>query len=218
MEPNQAQPERKTETAFIYFAVIHLAAVFAFPWVGYAVVSMHAWMSLPAVSLIYYLAAGVLPVIGYIVFAERQPVMVFLGMRTHILPGMGAGFIIGAAVFAIFFAVNRGRIPEPEQNRTWVFMTGTALVAFLEEIPFRGFYLKKISRIYGFAGANIITSVLFAALHIPALLMGGAGVWMPIILLFVISLWLGYIYKKTRSLWSAVVIHMAYNLAVYLFS
>ena len=94
----------------------------------------------------------------------------------------------------------------------------SALIVILagpfEEIPFRGFYLKEFSDRWGFVRANILSSAMFAALHLRAfspreLLNCG--------LLFFISMWLGYLYKRSDSLWAPVIVHSAYNVLTVVF-
>ena len=90
------------------------------------------------------------------------------------------------------------------------------LVGVLEEIPMRGFYLQKFESRMGFLKANILSSLLFTSLHVFDLIQDEANLVFSLALLFIVSLWLGYIFKKTKSLWTVIIVHSIYNLAVYI--
>jgi membrane protease YdiL (CAAX protease family) len=73
-----------------------------------------------------------------------------------------------------------------------------------EEVIFRGF-LYGVARQYGGRWpAMIVTSVLFAAIHIH----------LPsFVALFTFALCLTLIYERTRSLWAPIIVHMLFNAA-----
>lgn len=89
-------------------------------------------------------------------------------------------------------------------------ITAAVVVApVFEEMLFRGFLQTGIRQCTRFPWIAIGTSSLFFALiHSP---------WQapPI---FVLSLFLGLIYEKTRSLWTPIVMHAAFNASVILFN
>ena len=79
-----------------------------------------------------------------------------------------------------------------------------------EELLFRGFLLPSLakSRI-GFAGAAIVTTVLWMALHFTYSIYG-------LIEIFMIGLLLSWALRKTRSLWAPLAIHAINNGALAL--
>ena len=96
---------------------------------------------------------------------------------------------------------------------------GLIVSPLIEEILFRGLVLKEFAeRMPGWA-ANIAASILFAAVHAPywfwnegvttAVMTDLAGV-------FIVSLVIGWIYLRTRSVWAAFAAHAANNLWVSL--
>ena len=207
-----------TNKAFIVFAVIHLTAIFAFPLIGVVFAGGQSIMMLPAVSLLYYLIAAALPVFLFIRFSDNQSPVRYLAMADRAAAGIGWGLLIGILIGVVFFLVNGRRVTGGmETGQDIAVICGTGVVGMLEEIPFRGLYLQKFSARMGFMKANILTSALFALLHVPMLLYSGGGLWMPLILLAVVSLWLGYLFQKTRSFWTVALVHAAYNLSVYFF-
>lgn len=95
------------------------------------------------------------------------------------------------------------------------------LVGITEEIVFRGFILKKLMDSFKFWKANTITSLLFVSIHFPIWIHKGLFLFPDILItsinIFVLSAIFGYIYKKTSSLWSVIIIHSFYNLLVLIF-
>lgn len=78
-------------------------------------------------------------------------------------------------------------------------------VPIIEEAFFRGFILTGLHHKMGIPKALIISSAIFAAVHI------SPGVLIPI---FVTGLLLGALYLRTKSLWPSIVIHSIQNLLV----
>ena len=85
---------------------------------------------------------------------------------------------------------------------------------FLEELLFRGLLLHELAALLPRWGANLLTSLLFAGIHLPfwlshggmsgALLTNTAGV-------FIFSLLAGWLYLDSSSIWPPTVAHIANN-------
>ncbi len=92
----------------------------------------------------------------------------------------------------------------------WVVFSALALAVWTpiaEEVFFRGFVLQGLANRWGSAPALILSSAVFAALHLaPALLL-------PV---FVTGLLLGFLYLRTGSLWPCIAVHAAQNLVAVL--
>lgn len=113
------------------------------------------------------------------------------------------GFLCGITLQALWTPVCRARGWETEQEVVRQIVTlehgelvAAALVAvflgpLIEELLFRGFLQGFLEPHLGLRGALVVTSAVFASLH------GMAG--LPI--LFVLSLFLGWLQQRTRSLW-----------------
>lgn len=96
------------------------------------------------------------------------------------------------------------------------------LVGRTEEIVFRGYLLNKFSEILKFWKANIVTSMLFVFIHFPIWFRTGLFADFYVIgtittILFV-SIIFGFIYKKTGSLWSVIILHSVYNFCAVVFN
>jgi len=92
----------------------------------------------------------------------------------------------------------------------WIVISVLALAVWTpvaEEMFFRGFVLQGLANRWSFTPAVIVSSGVFAALHLsPALLL-------PV---FVTGLLLGFLYRRTGSLWPSIAVHAAQNLVAVL--
>jgi membrane protease YdiL (CAAX protease family) len=93
---------------------------------------------------------------------------------------------------------------------TWNSVLGTSfLVGFIEEIPYRGFMLQKFGERMDFWLANLITSLLFVAIHLPgwiALHTFNPGAAVSV---FILGAVLAMAVKYSDSLWAAIITHSA---------
>jgi uncharacterized protein len=100
--------------------------------------------------------------------------------------------------------------------------TSLSTATLIEEVAFRGYLLQRLSGRAGFWGASAISAALFAAIHLPGwLLVGGlavdVGLLRPLGEIFALGLALGYLLRRTGSLWASIVLHAAHNLASIVF-
>jgi len=88
---------------------------------------------------------------------------------------------------------------------------------FLEELWLRGLFLKRLVPLIGVAGAVLLTSVWFAALHSLAVAYMPAAV-VPIFVVNTLTLGLacGILMVKTDSIWGAVLIHAGADFFLFL--
>lgn len=88
---------------------------------------------------------------------------------------------------------------------------------FLEELWLRGLFLKRLVPLIGVAGAVLLTSVWFAALHSLAVAYLPAAV-VPIFVVNTLTLGLacGILMVKTDSIWGAVLIHAGADFFLFL--
>ena len=125
-------------------------------------------------SLLYALAGigirlivWILPIIAYIRLADRANPLHYLKLVDRWRTGTLVGLALAAAVFALS-ALRFGWPHIAWSAVTWNSVLGTSLgIGFFEEIPFRGFMLQKLAARMGFGMANLISSLLFVAIHPP---------------------------------------------------
>jgi len=88
----------------------------------------------------------------------------------------------------------------------WAILTVTLVAPVLEEILFRGQILRAVKGKYGSFWALIISSFLFGLIH---------GIPPQMVNAFFLGLILGYIYIKTGSLFSVIIMHAVNNALAY---
>ena len=95
----------------------------------------------------------------------------------------------------------------------------SALVApVIEELLFRGVFLRELADLLPRWSANLLTSLLFAGIHLPFWLShGSAQTALPQAGgVFIFSLLAGWLYLRSSSLWPSSLAHIANNLVASL--
>lgn len=105
-----------------------------------------------------------------------------------------------------------GRLGDVTLGGLLIFLV---LAPVCEELFFRGFLQDWLKRriscaFYGITCANVITSVLFASVHLFS--------WTPMhsLLVFIPSVALGLLYDRTGRLIYVILLHSSYNLNVFI--
>lgn len=135
----------------------------------------------------------------------------------------GLGFIIYIASYLLTIALAKTLIPSlnlEQQQDLGLDVSASQSVALLvfnlviippllEEVLMRGFLFGGLRTKLAFLPATIITSLLFAAAHLPE----GVGglLWIGAIDTFILSLVLCYLREKTGSLWPSIFVHAIKN-------
>jgi hypothetical protein len=133
------------------------------------------------------------------------------------------GFLVYLAAYLVVVSLVKAFVPgldlEQKQelgfdfsNRENLPLLVVSLVVippFLEELVMRGFLFGGLRTRLNFANATILTSVLFAAAHLPE--GSGGPLWVGAIDTFVLSVVLCYLREKTGSLWSSIFVHALKN-------
>jgi membrane protease YdiL (CAAX protease family) len=125
---------------------------------------------------------------------------------------LGAGLAIGAAVFLIAIgAMTASGVFHIAGANRWTALLSPfselILVAFFEEILFRGIIFRIVEKSLGSWLALLLSAVLFALAHLP-----NAGISvLAVAVTAVAGLMFGAAYMVTRRLWLVVGIHFAWN-------
>jgi uncharacterized protein len=148
---------------------------------------------------------------------KRAGVLEYLGLYqisgNQVLLSLGSvlGFIGIMTLLEMYFGLDAGgTINDTLYNTSlWPPLFGIAVVIFaplFEEMFFRGFLFEGIlqSRL-GAAGAVIITSIVFAIMHIQYNAYG-------MFYILLLSIIMGLVRWKTRRLWSTLIMHGVMNL------
>ena len=149
----------------------------------------------------------VVPVLLYLRFVDRVEPLGYLKLKRRVQRGVVVALVL--TVLNFLGSIARFGPPHPDMRSvTWNSMLGTSfLVGFIEEIPYRGFMLQKFAERVDFWLANLITSLLFVAVHVPG--------WISLHMLtadraasiFVFSVVMAAVFKYSDSLWAPVVAH-----------
>jgi membrane protease YdiL (CAAX protease family) len=138
-----------------------------------------------------------------------------LGLRSFKwkMIGLGCGLMLLSIAFNFIFGLFLGLfglriqpdlIPIFAQlSSPWLLLIGGAIVApIVEEIFFRGFVFAGLRPRYGWQRAALISSALFALIHLTPTAI------LPILLLGYIF---AYLYQRSNSIWPAILMHSATN-------
>ena len=138
-----------------------------------------------------------------------------LGLRSFKLEmiGLGCGLMLLSLAFNFIFGLFLGLfglriqpdlIPIFAQlSSPWFLLIGGAIVApIVEEIFFRGFVFAGLRPRYGWQRAAVISSALFALIHL---------VPTAILPIFLLGYIFAYLYQRSNSIWPAILMHSATN-------
>jgi uncharacterized protein len=200
-----------------YVAAFHLIWI-AWPWLLYPKLTAalgEETVAYAIVQLSIRVAVWVVPVWLYLRYVDRVEPAEFLKLKQHV----GRGLVYALVLTAVNLAgmVARFGVPHPTLARvTWNSILGTSLlVGFIEEIPYRGFMLRKFAERLNFWLANLITSFLFVAIHLPG--------WMALhtlhlgnaVTIFIFGFVMGTVFKWSDSLWAPIATHSANDFLSY---
>ncbi len=169
-------------------------------------------------AAMFHITLMAVPVFLYLRFVDHTNPLEYLRLSTNIRKGIIWGIMGSAGLFVLsyfcFIQLGQAKLDWDITGGEWINIVFIATIA--EEILFRGFFLHKIGEQTSFLQANLITSLLFVAIHWPGWLWLSNSPMLNIIgwsiSFLVIGAILGYLVKLANSLWPAVLIHAALNL------
>ena len=174
-----------------------------------------------AYSVSVKLILWVLPAFGYVLWVRHASPFRYLGLS--VMPSAGKwlkylvviGLFLGAQV--AFETVAGGKVPSLAGISVAITLPGVlslVVAPFLEELLFRGLILHELVAPLPRWIANLLTSLLFAGIHLPFWLSHG-GVSGPLLAntagVFIFSLLAGWLYLDSSSIWPPAVAHIANN-------
>jgi membrane protease YdiL (CAAX protease family) len=175
----------------------------------------------PSTRFTVKLILWALPAFGYVCWVRRSPPFRYLGISVIPSTRKWLKYLVVIGLFlsaqVAFQSIMAGKTPSFAGISVSITLSGilTFFVSpFLEELLFRGLLLHELTTLLPRWAANLLTSLLFAGIHLPfwlshggmsgALLTNTAGV-------FIFSLLAGWLYLDSSSIWPPTVAHIANN-------
>ena len=191
--------------AFFYLAWTFVWVYGVYPWANTSIGD--ATLSYALINIVFRLLIWVLPVFGYLRYIDNVNVLDYLQLKQY----WRRGVIVGLTLSVINFLGTMARIGSPAWSSahiTWNSVLGTSiLVGVFEEIPFRGFMLRKLQERFDFVTSMIVSSILFVGAHIPGWLLLGSLTAYNIIYIFAFGSVMAIILRYSKSLWAPIISH-----------
>lgn len=195
-------------------AISALLLLFHGAWVFW-VYRIYPWLvSLGETTLIYALVnvslrllIWVLPVFLYLWWVDGVDPVTYLKLRGQWHRGVAIGLLVTLVNFLL--SLLRFGWPQPAfHTLTWNHCLSTFfLIGFVEEIPYRGFILQKWQERFSFWTANLLTTLLFVAIHLPGWISLHLLRAETVLFVFVFGLVMAIVFRYAQSLWSVIVAH-----------
>jgi len=219
MKNNVTTYIQKAYTSPFYLS-IHLVLLFIIHSVYVYVYTVSSSLRIDyALQIFLRITIWTVPVLIYLMVLKIN-ILDFLKLRQNLIKGIIWGIVIGLLVIllqgiGIYFQNNNITIKLNIGIGLW--LKSIILVGFSEEVLFRGFILKKLRENISFGKSNIAQALLFLLIHFPGWILLNQFVYPNIIgniaFIFIIGILMGYILKKTDSLWSCIIAHSFINFA-----
>lgn len=135
---------------------------------------------------------------------------------------IGLSFFIGFTIITILLgAINpifQDKINDNNINTLFAVIPWALLFVlsngFMEELLFRGLFLKQLESKIGFKSSNILTAIIFSIAHVQVTYVTHMVGF--IIIVFTLGLLLGYYMKKTNSIIAPLLIHAGADMMMIL--
>lgn len=158
-----------------------------------------------------------LPVLLYLYYVDKKNLCDYLQLRIEkwlggIGWGIGFGLLLAGVSLTKAILIGEGRLGFDWPIDYW--LHSVIVASTVEELFFRGFLLNKLTESGNFLNANLIVSLLFIVIHIPVWCADGSLGWDMLnnsIYIGTLSGIFGYLYYRTQSLWTPVILHAANN-------
>ena len=127
--------------------------------------------------------------------------------------GLGCGLMILSSTFNLFYSLflalfglraQVDLVPVfAELESPWWLLAGGVIVApVVEEVFFRGFVFAGLRQQYDWKKATLISSALFAVIHVTPTAM------IPV---FILDCIFAFLYHRSNSIWPAILMHVSTN-------
>ncbi|UCH59268.1 MAG: CPBP family intramembrane metalloprotease [Anaerolineales bacterium] len=131
---------------------------------------------------------------------------------------LGLGLVVGASSFLVFTVVGlsstiaKGIQPDKVGELLPAFLLIALADGLMEELLFRGLFLRRLGRFVGDNWANIVTAIVFTFMHMGVQFTATLPVFLMIVLLLGL-LW-GWIMQKTGSVLAPALFHAGVDMLI----
>ena len=126
---------------------------------------------------------------------------------------IGTALLIGLALALPADLLGRVALQPVAVGRDFPYLgPANALQAFAQEVQFRGLLLGALERTMSPRWANVSQAAVFALAHLAISYGGPEAPFVPIT--FLVGLGFGWLVRRTNSLWPAVIVHAAADIAL----
>ena len=149
---------------------------------------------------------------GFLFYRRRRhgPAVVARFSRRGLNPVLllwGVFFMLSTSVVLEPLLSLMPEVPNVYGRGAWAIVTVVVMAPLFEEVIFRGVLLESTRARYGVVAAWLLSSAIFGIVHVHPTVVVNA---------FVMGLVLAFIYLRTDSLWSAIILHAINNGIAYL--
>lgn len=86
---------------------------------------------------------------------------------------------------------------------------------FMEELLFRGLFLRKFEPFLGATASNLLTAIVFTLAHMQVGYVAATDIIKFLAIVFPLALAFGYVMQKTDSLWGSALFHAGSDLLIF---
>jgi membrane protease YdiL (CAAX protease family) len=156
-------------------------------------------------------------IIGTIIVLMRltrdDPEELFLSKgRLGLGLGIGITSFLIFTVLGLFSTVANGIRPDIVRGLLPAFLLVALADGFMEEMLFRGLFLRRLGRFVGDNWANVLTATVFAFMHLGVLFT--ASLTMFLVIVFLLGLLWGWIMQRTRSVLAPALFHAGVDMLI----
>ena len=162
-------------------------------------------------AMTYFVSMSV-TLAGFLFYRRRRhgPTVVARFSRRGLNPVLllwGVFFMLSTSVVLEPLLSLMPEVPNVYGRGAWAIVTVVVMAPLFEEVIFRGVLLESTRVRYGVVAAWLLSSAIFGIVHVHPTVVVNA---------FVMGLVLAFIYLRTDSLWSAIILHAINNGIAYL--
>jgi len=121
--------------------------------------------------------------------------------------------VVSVVLLGVYYVLVTGGGPGLHTASAYYLASAVLLSPIVEEAAFRGLVLGKLGQVMSFGASNVVTALLFVIYHLPLWFARGDSIAIPACLwVAFFSLAMGWLARRSGSLWTCVIVHAAQNL------